>query len=112
MDCCDSKGKYSKKADCCDSKNESMKDEKSRTKKTFMWVIIGILLIATIFVTAKASSPGTGQTISGGAIDTSGWTENEVMNYQMHGIVPARVSGAITSGASAGSGSSSQVGSC
>ena len=93
------------------SKKENMEDKKIRTKKTFMWVIVGVLLIATIFLTIRASSAGTGQAISGsgtGSINTAGWTENEVMNYQMHGVIPARASGSTP----AGSGSSSQVGNC
>lgn len=25
-----------------------------------------------------------------GAIDMTGWTENEIMNYEMHGTIPAK----------------------
>ncbi len=38
---------------------------------------------------------------SGGAIDTSGWTDDELMNYEMHGIIPARVKGSAASSAGA-----------
>jgi len=36
-----------------------------------------------------------GNSVAGGSenIDTSGWTANEIMNYEMHGIIPARAGG-------------------
>ena len=48
-----------------------------------------------------------------GAIDMSGWTDNERMNYEMHGIIPAR-GGASQGNASpdALQGLPSQVGGC
>ncbi len=81
------------------------------------YIVIGvivILLLLSIFQTvqlnkltnqitknAVASSVATG-----GKIDMTGWTADEKMNYEMHGIIPARV----------GSGSSSRntqmVGGC
>lgn len=51
-------------------------------------------------VTAKAVS---------GAPDTSGWTAQEKMMYEHHGVLPARLSG---SAASASSPSSGMVGGC
>ena len=63
------------------------------TKNTIIWIAIGILFVTTLFLTFKVSSI-TGATIqtSNGRIDTTGWTENEIMNYEMHGTIPARVS--------------------
>ncbi len=69
-------------------------------------VALAALLVLTVFVQAfnftqqsqinsqlenqyAALSPGT-QSPNGTAIDMSGWTENEKMNYEMHGIIPAR----------------------
>ena len=53
--------------DCCNTKKEdreqSMKGGKTMVeinKKTMLWIVIGILVIATIFLTVKASSIGTG----------------------------------------------------
>ena len=47
---------------------------------------------------------------SNGQIDVAGWTENEKMNYEMHGTVPARLQGkAAASSASSGTG---MVGGC
>ncbi len=43
-----------------------------------------------------------------GKLDTTGWTENEKMNYEMHGTIPARAQGSTPS-TSAGSG---MVGGC
>ncbi|HKZ49705.1 MAG TPA: hypothetical protein VJ110_01750, partial [Candidatus Nanoarchaeia archaeon] len=41
-------------------------------------------------VTGAAVSTGDGQ------IDTTGWTADEIMNYEMHGVIPARASGGST----------------
>ena len=55
--------------DCCGntetknrSKEESMKGGKSMTEKKskMLWIVIGILVLATIFLIFKASSIGTG----------------------------------------------------
>ena len=65
------------------------------TQKLVLWAIIGILLIAVIYtVFFKASS--TGNSVNSGEIDTSDWTENEIMNYEMHGTIPARYQGQTT----------------
>jgi len=42
---------------------------------------------------------------SSNALDTTGWTENEKMNYEMHGTIPSR-------GASSNPSSSGMVGGC
>ena len=73
----------------------------------FLWAIIGILLVAVIYtVFLKASS--TGNSVNSGEIDTSGWTENEIMNYEMHGTIPARLQGKIA----ANSAGTEMVGGC
>ena len=70
------------------------------TQKTVLWVIIGILLVAVIY-TVFLRSPITGNSVnSNGEIDTSGWTENEIMNYEMHGVIPARFQGKVTASSS------------
>ena len=58
MDCCNTKQNTKK-----ENKEEIVKVGKSMAKinkKTMLWIVIGILLIATIFLTFKASSIGTG----------------------------------------------------
>jgi len=58
MDCCNTKQNTKK-----ENKEEIVKGGKSMAKinkKTMLWIVIGILLIATIFLTFKASSIGTG----------------------------------------------------
>ncbi|MBS3065898.1 hypothetical protein J4229_02520 [Candidatus Pacearchaeota archaeon] len=102
MDCCDTKDK---------NQEESAKDVNSMVeikKSTLLWIVIGILLITTIFLTIKASSIGT--TGAATTIDTTGWTADELMNYEMHGIVPARASASSSSSASGVS--SQMVGGC
>ncbi len=81
-------------------------------RKFLMWIVIGILFLAVLFLTFKANSLGstTGNSVDG-KIDTTGWTENELMNYEMHGVIPARFQG--TGAASSSSGSSGgMVGGC
>ena len=74
----------------------------------FLWAIIGILLIAVIYtVFFRVSSTGNAIN-SNRQIDTTGWTENEIMNYEMHGTIHARLQGKIAAN-SAGTG---MVGGC
>jgi len=56
MDCCDNT-KHTKQEN-----SENVKGGKGMEikKSTLMWIIIGVLLIATIFLTLKASSIGAG----------------------------------------------------
>ena len=51
-------------------------------KKTLMWVVIGVLFLAVLYMTFKPANTVSANT---GEIDTTGWTANEKMNYEMHG---------------------------
>jgi len=76
-----------------------------------MWIVIGVLFLSVLFLMYKASTIS-GNAIAGdsGKLDTSGWSENEKMNYDMHGTVPARLQGKVAaSSASSGAG---MVGGC
>lgn len=66
-----------------------------------------MLFLASLFLTYKASTL-TGNAVNDGKLDTTDWTENEKMNYEMHGTIPARLQGKI----SASSASSDMVGGC
>lgn len=91
--------------------SEAVKNNMEIKKSTLMWIIIGLLFLAVLYLAFKASST-TGNAIAGssGNLDTSGWTENEKMNYEMHGTIPARLQGKVSaSSASAGAG---MVGGC
>jgi len=68
-------------------------------KDTFTWIFIGMLFLTTLFLTYKVSSI-TGNATSTGIVDTTGWTANEIMNYEMHGTIPARVQGSPFSASS------------
>ena len=69
-------------------------------KSTLLWIIIAILLLAVIFLTYKTF---TGNAIAGdGKLDTSGWTANEIMNYEMHGTIPVRLQGKVSASSSSG----------
>ena len=73
-----------------------------------LWAVIGMLAAALFFTSPFGDLLRGNQATGGatGAIDMSGWTENEIMNYEMHGTIPARAQG------SASSASSGMVGGC
>lgn len=109
MDCCDNTKQERKK----ENREESMKGGKKMKikKSTLMWIAIGALFLAVLFLTYKASNI-TGNAVAGdsGKLDTSGWSENEKMNYEMHGTIPARLQGKAA--ASSGSSGAGMVGGC
>jgi len=91
---------------------EWSEDAKMEVKKnSMMWIAIGILFLSVLFLTYKASSL-TGNAVAGssGKLDTTGWTTNEIMNYEMHGTIPARAQG--SGGASSASSGIGMVGGC
>lgn len=53
-----------------------------------------IILVLQMFqvgnLREKITGLATGSIDSIGPLDTSSWTENEIMNYEMHGTIPAR----------------------
>ncbi len=70
-------------------------------RDTIMWVVIVVLAIAVVYLTVQVQKVGSGaqqigsagSSLSGGAIDMSGWTETEKMEYEHHGTLPARLQG-------------------
>ena len=85
MDCCNTNTKK-------ENREESVKGGKSMAKinkKTMLWIVIGILLIATIFLTFKASSIGTGaaQTIGTGAAQTTASATRTAVSTASSGMV-------------------------
>ncbi len=75
---------------------------------TIGWILIGVLLISVVLVGFGNSANSLTGRVASGQLDTTGWTDNEKMNYEMHGTIPARVQGSATS-SSSGSG---MVGGC
>ena len=91
--------------------SEDAKNNMEVKKNTMMWIVIGVLFLSVLFLMYKASTIS-GNAVAGdsGKLDTSGWSENEKMNYDMHGTVPARLQGKVAaSSASSGTG---MVGGC
>jgi len=54
-------------------------------------VFAGVQAVQIADIKAKVTSGAV--TTSSGNLDTSGWTADEKMNYEMHGVIPARASG-------------------
>jgi len=80
-------------------------------KSTLMWMVIGLLFLSVVFLMYKASTiSGNAVAGSSGQLDTSGWSENEKMNYEMHGTIPARLQGKVA--ASSTSSGGGMVGGC
>src|SRR3989344_4416389 len=107
--------------DCCKQEDKQINHNDGVGKKelSIIFLIMGALLMGAIIVQAynftqinqtnvllekQASSLSiggnsvslSGNSQSSGAIDMSGWTDNEKMNYEMHGIIPARAQGSST----------------
>ena len=89
-------------------------------KITIIVVLLSAILIVSFIqafqlmnIKAKISAIGLvtgggGSAAASGKLDTTGWTENEKMNYEMHGTIPARIGQSSGSGSSA----STMVGGC
>ena len=83
--------------ECCDNakhedKEKNIEREPETKNKTLIWIMIGVLFLAAIFFAFKlgSSTVGTSDLGLSGKIDTTGWTTNEIMNYEMHGTIPPR----------------------
>lgn len=91
---------------------ETAKESGSRPTKTLLTtekillLVFAVVLIFSLLqavqllnlsgtVTTAAAATGQAAAPSGstGAVDMTGWTKDEKMNYEMHGIIPARASG-------------------
>ncbi len=72
--------------------------------RTVLWVVIGAAFLIALYFVFQAGINGASVSIgaASGKIDTTGWTENEIMNYEMHGTIPARVGASSTSTGSSG----------
>ncbi len=98
--------------ECCNNTEHSNKKEDagkgSKTgSKLVLGIVIGIVFMSAVFIAFKLGSSNEVSSTSTGKLDTSGWTENEIMNYEMHGTIPLRAE--KTSASSSGSG---MVGGC
>jgi len=71
-------------------------------KNTLMWIVIGVLFLSVLFLTYKVSSLTGNAVADSGKLDMTGWTENEKMNYEMHGTIPARAQGSTPNAPSGG----------
>src|SRR3989338_9739326 len=114
MDCCGNTKQNRLKENKENNMDKENKEKKLKggkhmeTKNIMLWAVIGILLVATIFLTVKASSLGAQTPDGNGKLDTTGWTSNEIMYYEMHGTIPARVA----SGGNSAPASGGMVGGC
>ncbi|GEM_PF-1871945 len=111
--------------DCCKQEKNQHGDAGDKKQSSAIFLVIGALLVGAVIVqaynftqigqvNALLEKQATGFSIIGGqstgAIDMSGWTDNEKMNYEMHGIIPARANGsAAASSANSGANTASST---
>ena len=69
-------------------------------RQTTLWIVIGVLFVVALFLVFQAGA--TGSVTKSGKIDMTGWTENEIMNYEMHGTIPAGAGSSSSSSSSGG----------
>ena len=98
MDCCSNKRNQHDSVKS-DKENKVKGGKRMETKNIMLWAVIGVLLIVAVFMTVKVSSLNDS---TSGNLDTRGWTANEIMNYEMHGTVPARLAQGSNTPASGG----------
>ncbi len=55
----------------------------------FAVLVLSLTIVQSFQIRGLATT--TGAVVAGGQIDTTGWAADEIMNYEMHGIIPARV---------------------
>ena len=73
--------------------------------KSYFYGVITVfvlLLVLTSFGLAHIGTKDiTGNAVSenSGKLDTTDWSENEKMNYEMHGTIPARIQGQVSASA-------------
>ena len=82
-------------------------------KNTVIVIALAVLILVSVVQAVQISNikggvTGNAVAASSGNLDTTGWTADEIMNYEMHGTIPARAQGSAP-GASAGAG---MVGGC
>lgn len=85
--------------------------------KHILYIILAFLVVSIALQIYQISSLKerltgntiTGDAVSSGAVDMSGWTEQEKMMYEHHGTLPAR---AQSSAGSAQASNSGMVGGC
>ncbi len=57
-------------------------------------LVLAIVVVQSFQISAIKGGQVTGNVAAGGAIDMTGWTETEKMEYEHHGVLPQRLQGA------------------
>jgi len=74
-------------------------------RRIVLWMTIGALFLFALYFVFQAGTI-TGKSVAStdgqGVIDKTGWTENEIMNYEMHGTIPARLGKTSASASTSG----------
>jgi hypothetical protein len=79
--------------------HEKMKVKKVELLRYAMLALAVLLLVASVVQAYQIAAIGKAENTAAGTgtLDTASWTEEEKMNYDMHGIIPARVKSSSSS---------------
>lgn len=88
------------KNDCCNTKQNSGIKSYIIPATVLLILIVSVIQSFQIISIKESINKDmiTGSATSNGAIDTSGWTEDEKMMYEHHGTLPARSQKGSTTG--------------
>lgn len=78
------------KHECCKNKNEKGLGIKNIVLVGMVAAVL-LLLVVQSFQIRAIKNQMTGNSAVSGVIDTAGWTEDEKMQYEHHGTLPARL---------------------
>ena len=86
-------------------------------KNTVIVIALAVLILVSVVQAVQISNikggvTGNAVAASSGNLDTTGWTADEIMNYEMHGTIPARVQGQVVRAVSSAPSQSAMVGGC
>lgn len=104
-DCCKSS---TDTKDCCKNKPEGKSNMMNYILAGAVVLVLAVAVLQ-LFQMNKMKNEITGNavsTLSNGALDMSGWTEDEKMMYEHHGTLPARL------GSTSSNGPAAMVGGC
>ena len=109
-----------KEYDCC--KNKPTQKLRGDVKLYVLLGMVGLVLLLSVVQSfqirelknkAAVATVTSGASAGDDALDTTGWTDDEKMMYEHHGIVPDRLKGSgVTSAQSGASKNNGMVGGC
>ena len=79
------------KEDCCRQSSKGMVNAKSYILVGVVALVLLISVVQAFQIKSLGNKFAAKAINSQGGLDMSGWTDDEKMNYEHHGVVPARL---------------------